>query len=230
MAGALTDQPAINALVCLRLALCQRGGQSAVFAVILPCPLEIAIPKLLLGPDHSNGVQPENLCRGQLGFFRPLGLQPVIEPVAIRALVSGRNLKISVCPVVIRRVPKSGLPRVLLPPHPRKLEYFQSFRSFRRQLPALEPLALTVNPGCNFPFLIGFGALFCGQRAVMGQVVRFRPAEAGLPWVLYFPDHANALQSGNLLLCQALFLIGLPLRGNPLPQQVAVLAAVFLRH
>ena len=160
MAGALTDQPAINALVCLRLALCQRGGQSVVFAVILPCPLEIAIPKLLLGPDHSNGVQPENLCRGQLGFFRPLGLQPVIEPVAIRALVSGRNLKISVCPVVIRRVPKSGLPRVLLPPHPRKLEYFQSFRSFRRQLPALEPLALTVNPGCNFPFLIGFGALF----------------------------------------------------------------------
>ena len=149
--------------------------------------LEIALPKFFLRPDHSNGVQTGDLLWRQDILLCALCLNPMIEPVTVITLVSGRNLKISVCPVGFLCVPEPDFSWVFLLLHPRKMKNFQPLYGFRGQLPPVESLTLTVYPGGDFPFLVRFGTLFCGQGVIMKQIVGFCFAETGFPRLHDFP-------------------------------------------
>lgn len=169
-------------------------------AVITPCPLIVQIPKLLFRPYHSNGIQAFNLLRRQLVLPFLLLFQPGIKPIAVVALISGRHLKISVRPEIFLCVPKADLPGVLFLLHPGKVKDLQPPYGVLLQLTPLKALTLTFYPGGNLPFLICDGVFLRGQHMVMGNIISFGPVETRFPGAFRFPNHADALQRGNLLL------------------------------
>ena len=197
-------------------------------AVITPCPLIVQIPKFLFRPYHSNGIQALNLLRRQLFFPFLLLFQPGIKPVAVFTLISGRHLKISVRPEIFFCVTKADLPGILFLLHPGKVKNLQPPYSVLLQLTPLEALTLTFYPGGNFPFLVCDSVFLCGQHMAVGEIISFGTVETCFPGTFRFPDHADALQRGNLLLGQALLLISFSLLGNPLSQPIAVLTAIFV--